>query len=95
MPPRHVRNPSTVTVYVDGERVGLTVTQANTLARFDDNGVLSISANHETMGFLGRRGWVLRSCGRVILTPEGRKIHDALRAYLARKAEALRQEEPK
>jgi len=90
----HVRNPSTVTVYVDGVGVSLTVAQANTLERFDNNGALDLGTGPETIRFLVRRGWVLRTRGRVMLTPDGHKIRDALRAYLVRKAEALRQEEP-
>lgn len=87
---QHVADPIFVALRVNGTYFRLGATRATALRRFDTDGVLR---GHEpdvhSLRALARYGWVLRSRGHFVLTPQGRDAQAALAAYDARKALAL------
>lgn len=89
--PSHIADPYHVVVNIDGAKVSFGRAQASTLRRFDMNGELHDDyPDKPTLRLLIRTGYVMRTRGFYVLTPKGHLAYDAVIAYFARKADALK-----
>jgi hypothetical protein len=92
MAANHIPRPRRIALTVRGARINVFREQAKIIGHADLDGWITPDVNEpsqRTITNMMNRGWLIRTRGRLRLTPKGLEVRAALVAYQARKQDAL------